>query len=143
MRLFACAVAFLSILLVGIPDMVRAEPKQVVIPYNDFLQILASKEHSDKLKSKLAAENAVLIKLKDEHGTIIKLQKEQLQACDGILKTQEQLGATQEEINKAVEAELLKVKVELEGEKSRHKWYAIGGVGIGVVIGMVIMVVVN
>lgn len=107
--------------------------KKVVTDYDDFLKIIAKVEHSEKLRNQAMAEKGVLIKLTDEQKTIIKVQAEQIQACEGIMKTQEQLGATQEEINKAVEAELLRVKQELEREK-RLSRYKSEFVGVGSVI---------
>lgn len=129
------------ILLLCLP--VVAEAKEVAMPYDDFLQIVAKVEYSEKLKNKAVAENGVLLKLKDEQGTIIKIQAEQIQACESIVKQQEQLGATQDQINQAVEMELRKTKAELEEQKSNRKWWAGGGFGVGVVVGVVIMVVMN
>lgn len=102
---------------------VMAEAKQVVTEYDDFLKIVATVEYSEKLKNKAVAENGVLLKLKDEQGTIIKIQAEQIQACEKIVQQQEQLGATQEQLSQAVEMELRKVQKELEREKrlSRYK----------------------
>lgn len=97
--------------------------KQVIIPEDDFIVMLSKVEHTEKLKHKALAENGVLLKLKDEQGTIIKIQAEQIQACEKIVQQQEQLGATQEQLSQAVEMELRKVQKELEREKrlSRYK----------------------
>lgn len=117
---------------------VMAEAKQVVTEYDDFLNIVATVEHSEKLKNKAMAENGVLLKLKDEQGTIIKIQAEQIQACEAIVKQQEQLGATQEQLSQAVEMELRKVQKELGREKrlSRYKseafWMGVIAVGLWV-----------
>lgn len=97
--------------------------KHVVIEYQDFLKMLAMKEHSDKTANKYAAENAVLVKLKDEQGSIITIQREQIKACEEIISQHEKMGETEQQISKAVEAELLRVKGELAKEKrlSRYK----------------------
>lgn len=116
----------------------RAKHKQVITNYDDFLQILAKVEHSEKLKNKAMAEKGVLLKLKGEQETIIKIQADQIQACELIVKQQEQLGATQDQINQAVEAELRKAQQELAREKrlSRYKseafWLGVIGVGLWV-----------
>lgn len=102
--------------------------KHVVIEYNDFLKMVAMKEHSDNTRDKLAAENAVLVKLKDEQSTVIQLQKEDIQACREIVKSHEQLGETESQISKAVEAELRARIAELE---RREKWAVGSGIGIG------------
>lgn len=139
MKLLSLSIGLLSLLLSsGV-----VEAKQVVLEYDDFLQIIAIKEHSEKLKNKAMAENGVLVKLNDEKDVTITLQAKQIEACETIVRDHEKLGETQDQINQAVEAELVMAKQELEGEKSKHKWYAIGGAGVGVMIGMVIMVVVN
>ena len=121
---------------------VEAGEKRVEIGYDDFLKMISMKEHSDRTSNQKAAENAVLVKLRDEQGTIIKVQAEQIKNCEGIVRTQEQLSATQEEIEKAVQAELMQVKRELEEEKSNWKWWAGGGAISGAVVGAVIMLMV-
>lgn len=119
-------------LLLCLPALVEA--KEVAMPYDDFLQIIATVEHSEKLRNKAMAENGVLIKLKGEHETIIKIKTDQIQACEAIVKQQEQLGATQEQLSQAVEMELRKVQKELERERrlSRYKseafWMGVMGV---------------
>lgn len=120
-------------LLLCLPALTEA--KEVAMPYDDFLQIVSKVEHSEKLKNRAVAENGVLIKLKGEHETIIKIQSEQIQACEKIVQQQEQLGSTQEQLSQAVEMELRKVRKELEREKrlSRYKSEAflIGVIGAG------------
>ena len=124
--------SFFAIFLIA----VAAEAKQVVTEYNDFLQIIAIKEHAEKLEKKAIAENGVLIKLNGEKDTIIKIQADQIQACEAIVTQQEQLGATQDQINQAVEIELRKAQKELEREKrlSRYKseafWLGVVAVGL-------------
>lgn len=134
-------VVFLILMLSFAPS--YAEAKEVTMPYEDFLQVIAIKEHSEKLRNKALAENGVLLKLKGEHETIIKLQADQIQACEAIVKQQEQLGATQDQINQAVEAKLAEITQRLEREQDKHKWYALGGAGVGGIIVLVIMAVVN
>lgn len=118
------------IMTIVLPPMAQA--KEVVIPYNDFLKMVAMKEHADKTRDKALAENAVLVKLKDEQGTVIKLQQEDIKACREIVKTHEQLGETEAQISKTVEAELLRVKAELAREKrlSRYKSESVVATGI-------------
>lgn len=114
----------------------HAHEKKVITDYDDFLQIVAKVEHSEKLKNKALAENGVLVKLKGEHEGVIKVQAEQIQACESIVKQQEQLGSTQEQLSQAVEMELRKVQNDLEREKrlSRYKseafWMGVIGVGL-------------
>lgn len=123
----------LVLLLVGV-----AEAKDVVLPYDDFIHIIAKVEHSEKLRNKAMAENGVLLKLKGEHETIIKIQADQIQACENIVHQQEQLGATQEQINQAVEQKLTSLMKELAREKrlSRYKseafWMGVIAVGLWV-----------
>lgn len=115
-----------------------AEAKDVIIPYDDFLMILSKVEHSEKLKNKAMAENGVLLKLNNEHKTIIKIQADQIQACEKIVQQQEQLGATEEQISKVVQAQLLQKMQELAQEKrlSRYKseafWLGVIAVGLWV-----------
>ncbi len=90
--------------------------KQVVMPYDDFLQIIAKVEHSEKLKNKAIAENGVLIKLKGEHEGIIKIQAEQIAACEQIVQSQDRLRLTDAEIEGAIRQELRK-----ERRLSRYK----------------------
>lgn len=115
---------------------VVAEAKQVVTEYDDFLQIISIKEHAEKLKNKAMAENGVLVKLNGEKDTIITIQADQIRACEKIVQQQEQLGATQEQINQAVEMELRKAQKELVREKrlSRYKSEAFWMGAVGVVI---------
>lgn len=129
----------ISILILALVMPALVEAKEVAMPYDDFLQIVAKVEHSDKLKNKAMAENGVLVKLNDEHKTIIKIQADQIQACESIVRQQEQLGATQEQLSQAVEMELRKVQKELDKEKrfSRYKseafWMGVVAVGLWVI----------
>lgn len=108
-------------LLLCLPAVVDA--KEVVIPYDDFLVMVSKAEHSEKLKNKAMAENGVLVKLKGEYETIIKIQADQIQACEAIVQQQEQLGATQEQIVQSVEQKLAELTGQLTREKrlSRYK----------------------
>lgn len=110
---------------------IAAEAKQVTMPYDDFLQVISIKEHAENLRNKAMAENGVLLKLKDEQGTIIKIQADQIQACEKIVQQQEQLGATEEQISNAVHAQLLQKMQELAREKrlSRYKSEFVAVVG--------------
>ena len=134
------ACGYIALLLV-LP--VVAEAKDVAMPYEDFLQVIAKVEHSEKLRNKAMAENGVLIKLNGEKDTIIKIQADQIQACEKIVQQQEQLGSTQEQINQAVEATLTEMTQRLEREQAQHKWYTLGGAGVGGILVLVIMAVVN
>lgn len=109
------------------------EAKDVIIPYDDFLVMVSKVEHSKKLKDRAMVENGVLIKLKGEQETIIKIQADQIQACEKIVQQQEQLGATEEQISKAVQVQLLQKMQELAQEK-RLSRYKSEFVGIGAVI---------
>lgn len=124
----ACGYIVLFLLL---PIGVQA--KEVTMPYEDFLQIIAKVEHSEKLRNKAMAENGVLVKLNGEKDTIIKLQADQIQACEAIVQQQEQLGATQEQINQAVDRKLAELTKDLAREK-RLSRYKSEFVGIGAVI---------
>lgn len=104
-------------------------PQHVVIEYNDFLHMLAMKEHADKTNNKLSAENAVLVKLKDEQGAVISLQQEDIRACRDIVKSHEQLGETEAQISKAVEEEL-RNGIETEKRLGRYKSEAFYATGI-------------
>lgn len=121
-------------LLLCIPVVVEA--KEVVIPYDDFLVMVSKAEHSEKLKNKAMAENGVLVKLKGEQETIIKIQADQIQACEAIVQSQEQLGETQEKIGQAVEQKLIELTGQLTREKrlSRYKseafWLGVVAVGL-------------
>lgn len=117
------------------------EAKEVIIPYDDFLVMVSKVEHKDKLLNQCMAEREILVKLNDENGTIKKLNLQQVEALQGEVEAHRKLGETQEQIVQAVEQKLAELTQRLESEKSKHKWYAIGGTGIGVVIGLVIMAV--
>lgn len=132
---------YLIICLAALLSCGAAEAKEVAMPYEDFLQVITKVEHSEKLKNKAMAENGVLLKLKGEQDTIIKVQADQIKACEAIVQEQEKLGATQDQLSRAVEAELRKVQQELAREKrlSRYKSEAFW---MGVV-GVVIMAVIN
>lgn len=118
-------------------------PKKVVIPYDDFLKIIASKEHSDKLKSQCAAERAILLKLNDENGTIKKLSGEQLQAVIEENETRKKIGETQEQINEALERQLAAKTQDLEVEKSQKYWWAGGWFTAGVLTATIIILALN
>lgn len=119
------------------------EAKQVVIEYNDFLQMLAKTEHRDKLLNQCMAEKAVLVKLKDEQGKTISIQADQVKGLIETAETQERLGKTEEQINDALQKQLAKVTADLEEEKSQKYWSALGGFGVGVAVGVIFMMVVN
>lgn len=124
MKLLSFSIGLLSLLLsFGVAD-----SKEVVIEYQDFLKMIAMKDHSDKTRDKYAAENAVLVKLKDEQGSIITIQKEQIKACEEIVAQHEKMGQTEAQLSKAVEAELRARIAELE---RREKWAVGSGIGIG------------
>lgn len=123
---------FFATVLLLLPVVIEA--REVIVPYDSFLEMLSMKEHSEKLKNRAMAEKGVLLKLKDEQGTIIKVQADQIKACESIVKEQEKLGATQDQLSKAVEMELRNVQKELDREKrlSRYKseafWLGVMGV---------------
>lgn len=102
---------------------VVVDAKEVIIPYDDFLVMVSKVEHSEKLKNKAMAENGVLVKLKGEHETIIKIQSDQIASCEAIVQQQERLGSTQEQIVQAVEQQVSGITGELAREKrlSRYK----------------------
>jgi|DEB0MinimDraft_3_1074331.scaffolds.fasta_scaffold14719_1 hypothetical protein len=116
----------------------KASGKKVTIPYDDFLVMLSKVEHTVKLLNKALAENGVLVKLKGEHATIIKVQAEQIQACEAIVKSHERLGETQEQISQAVERKLAELTGEVTREKrlSRYKseafWLGVVAIGLWV-----------
>lgn len=114
------------------------DEKKVITYYDDFLKIISIKEHAEKLRNKAMAENGVLIKLNGEKDTIIKIQADQIQACEAIVTQQEQLGSTQDQINQAVEMELKKLQKELARE-TRLSRYKSETVWIGL-IGLVVWV---
>lgn len=125
MKLLSFSIGLLSLLLsFGV-----AESKEVVIEYQDFLKMIALKEHADKMNAKLAAENAVLVKLKDEQGSIIVIQKEQIKACEEIVAQHEKMGETEAQISKVVESELRK-QIETEKRLSRYKSEMVYATGI-------------
>lgn len=99
---------FFATVLLLLP--VVTEAREVIVPYDSFLEMLSMKEHSEKLKSKALAENGVLLKLKDEQGTIIKIQAEQIQACEQIVQSQDRLRLADAEIEGAIRQELRKEK---------------------------------
>lgn len=112
-------------------------PKKVVIPYDDFLKIIASKEHSDNLKNQCAAERAILVKLKDEQGKTISIQADQVKGLIETAEMQEKLGATESQINEALQVQLAKLTGDLDREKrlSRYKSEAVW-VGVIVALGL-------
>lgn len=101
----------------------KAKRKQVVIPYDSFLQMLAKTEHRDKLLNQCVAEKVILIKLKDEQGKTISIQADQVKGLIETAETQERLGKTEEQINEALQKQLVKVTADLDREKrlSRYK----------------------
>jgi len=129
----------LAIALLCVPVLVEA--KEVVIPYDSFLQMLAKTEHRDKLLNQCAAERAVLIKLKDEQGKTISIQADQVKGLIETAETQERLGATEAQISEALQKQLAKVTGDLDREKrlSRYKSEAFY---LGVA-GVIFMMVVN
>ena len=126
---------FLGSLLLG----GMAEAKDVVIPYDSFLQIITKTEHKDKLLNQCAAEREILVKLNDEHGTIKKLNAQQVEALSNEIKEHEKLGKTQEQIIQVVERQLSGIAGELNREKriSRYKseafWLGVLAVGLWVI----------
>lgn len=114
------------------------EAKEVVIPYDDFLVMVSKVEHKDKLLNQCAAERGILIKLNDENGTIKKLNLQQVEALEGEVEVHRKLGETQEQISKAVQAQLLQKMQELAQEKrlSRYKseafWMGVVALGLWV-----------
>lgn len=127
-KLLSCAIGLL-LLSCGV-----VEAKQVVIEYNDFLQMLVKTEHRDKLLHQCMAEKAVLIKLKDEQGKTISIQADQVKGLIETAETQERLGKTEEQINEALQKQLSKLASDLEKEKSKKYWWAGGGATVGAII---------
>lgn len=128
MKLLSFTTGLLSLLLsFGV-----AEAKEVLIPYDDFLRMVSKVEHSEKLRNKAMAENGVLVKLKDEHQTVIKLQAEQIKACESMVKDHEKLGETEAQISKALEARL-----EEEKRLSRYKSEFVGLAVVGVILWLI------
>lgn len=115
------------------------EARDVVIPYDDFLKMLAKAEHRDKLLNQCMAEKAVLVKLNDEHGTIQKLTTKQVESLLATVETLEQVSAKDTEIQEALRAQLLSLTKELGHEKrlSRYKSEAF----VLGVLGVVLLVV--
>lgn len=117
---------------------VMAEAKEVVIPYNDFLTMVSTVEHKGKLLKQCAAEREILVKLNDEHGTIKRLNVQQVEALSNEIKEHEKLGETQEQIIQVVEHQLSGINGELNREKrlSRYKseafWMGVIAVGLWV-----------
>lgn len=99
------------------------EAKQVIFEYDDVLQIMANKEHRDKLLNQCMAEKAVLVKLKDEQGKTISIQADQVKGLIETAETQERLGATEAQISEALQKQLSKLTADLDREKrlSRYK----------------------
>ncbi len=118
---------------------VIAEAKEVVIPYNDFLTMVSTVEHKEKLLKQCAAEREILVKLNDENGTIKKLNAQQVEALVNEIKEHEKLGETQEQIIQVVERQLSGIAGELNREKriSRYKseafWLGVIAVGLWVI----------
>ena len=131
----------IMLIVLLLPAVVDA--KEVVIPYDDFLVMVSKVEHKDKLLNQCAAERGILVKLNDENGTIKKLNLQQIEALEGEAEAHRKLGETQEQIVQAMEQQLSGITGELNREKSKHKWYAIGGAGVGGLIAIVVMAVIN
>lgn len=115
-----------------------AEAREVVIHYNDFLTMVSVTEHKEKLLKQCAAEREILVKLNDEHGTIKRLNTQQVEALANEIKEREKLGETQEQIIQVVEHQLSGITGELNREKrlSRYKseafWLGVVVVGLWV-----------
>ena len=118
---------------------VAVEAKDVIIPYDSFLKIIATTEHKDKLLNQCMAERGILVKLNDENGTIKKLNAQQIEALEGEAEAHRKLGETQEQIVQAVEQQLSGIAGELNREKrlSRYKseafWLGVLAVGLWVI----------
>lgn len=131
MKLFSCAVFLLSLLFTGV-----VEAKEVVIQYDDFLTIMATKEHRDKLLNQCKAGEVVRVQIDKEKDHKIQLLEGQVKNLLETAETQERLGATEAQINEALQKQLSKVTQDLDREKrfSRYKsetvW--IGLVGLAV-----------
>lgn len=125
MKTLLTAAFLLSLVVVGI-----AEAKDVIIPYDDVVKMVATKEYGDKLLAQCLAEKAIYVKLNDEYKTVKKLTAAQIQALIEENETRKQLGETQERIHEALQQ---KVLLELDQEKrySRYKsetvWLAVLG----------------
>lgn len=114
------------------------EAKEVVIPYDDFLVMLSKAEHKDKLLNQCVAERGILVQLNDEHGTIKKLNLQQVEALEGEVAAHRKLGETQEQIVHSAEQKITELTGELTREKrlSRYKseafWLGVVAVGLWV-----------
>ena len=123
-RLFVASLA-----LYGMP--LVADAKDVIIPYDSFLRIIAKVEHKDKLLKRCAAEREIFVKLNDENGTIKKLNAQQVEVLSKEIQEHEKLGETQEQIARALEAELRGEK-RLSRYKSEAFWLGVIAVGLWV-----------
>ena len=110
---------------------VVADAKEVVIPYDDFLVMLSTVEHKDKLLKQCAAEREILVKLNDENGAIKRLNAQQVEVLSKEIQEHEKLGETQEQIARALEAELRGEK-RLSRYKSEAFWLGVVAVGLWV-----------
>ena len=110
---------------------VVADAKEVVIPYDDFLVMLSTVEHKDKLLKQCAAEREILVKLNDESGAIKRLNAQQVEVLSKEIQEHEKLGETQEQIARALEAELRGEK-RLSRYKSEAFWLGVIAVGLWV-----------
>lgn len=110
---------------------VVADAKEVVIPYDDFLVMLSTVEHKDKLLKQCAAEREILVKLNDENGAIKRLNAQQVEVLSKEIQEHEKLGETQEQIARALEAELRGEK-RLSRYKSEAFWLGVIAVGLWV-----------
>lgn len=127
------AIGLLSLLFTG-----KVEAKEVVIQYDDFLKIMASTEHRTKLLNQCKAGDAVRVQIDKEKDHKIELLEGQIKTLLETVETQERLGATEAQINEALQKQLAKVTADLEREKrlSRYKSEAFY-VGAAIVLWMV------
>ncbi len=101
-------------------------------------ELVSVTEHKEKLLKQCAAEREILVKLNDEHGTIKRLNTQQVEALANEIKEREKLGETQEQIIQVVEHQLSGITGELNREKrlSRYKseafWLGVVVVGLWV-----------
>lgn len=118
MKMLSLPILLLPLLFTGV-----VEAKEVVIQYDDFLRMLASKEHSDKLLHQCKAGDAILVQIGKEKDRKIELLEGQVKNLLETAETQERLGATEAQINEALQRQLAKVTADLDREKrlSRYK----------------------
>lgn len=123
MKLLSFPMGLLSLLL----SYAMVEAKEVVMPYDDFLQIIAKVEHKDKLLQQCVKERGILVKLNDEHGTIKKLTTEQVEHLLATVEALEKVSAKDAQIQEAIHTQLLSKTKELSKEQrlSRYKSEAV------------------